>query len=97
MSDGACNDKDRGEAANHGILDVASFLEQLGPYLSSPPSSSSAESPQKATTAYEQEMIKRTRPAVLTSRRACLDAHEHERINDKSPLVSRRAVVTEES
>lgn len=36
-------------------------------------------------------MVARTRPAVLTSRRACLDAHDYKRINESSPLVSRRA------
>lgn len=46
--------------------------------------------------AYEQEMIPRTKQAVLNSRRACLDANDHKSINKSSPLVSRRAVVMEE-
>lgn len=49
-----------------------------------------------AIDAYEEEMIQRTGPAVLTSRRACLDAHEYARINDQSPLVSKRVKITEE-
>ncbi len=47
-------------------------------------------------TGYEKEMVKRTRPAVLASRRACLDAHEYKRIDENSPLVSRRAIVVDE-
>ena len=49
-----------------------------------------------AVDAYEDEMITRTAPAVLASRRACLDAHDYQKITDQSPLVSRRAVVTED-
>ena len=47
---------------------------------------------QAAITAFEEERDVRCRAAVLASRQACLDAHEHERINDKSPLIARRAV-----
>lgn len=39
---------------------------------------------------YEQGVVKRTRPAVLAARRACLDAHDWPRINPQSPLLSRR-------
>jgi hypothetical protein len=41
---------------------------------------------------YEDEVITRARPGVLASRRACIDAHEWSKINEKSPLLSRRAM-----
>jgi hypothetical protein len=41
---------------------------------------------------YEDEVITRVRPGVLASRRACMDAHEWSKINEKSPLLSRRAM-----
>ena len=85
---------DRGEAANHGITDISILLEHILPVLSSP--GAKGGSMKSAVDAYEQEMISRTGKAVLTSRRACLDAHVYEKINDDSPLVSRRAVVLEE-
>lgn len=77
----------RGEAANHGIKDVGQLYR--GVFASSPPNRAGVD-------AYEQEMIPRTKQAVLNSRRACLDAHDHKSINKSSPLVSRRAVVMEE-
>jgi hypothetical protein len=55
-----------------------------------------AEQRKAAIDAYEAEMCARGRPAVLASRRACLDAHEQGRINEKSPLMARRAIKLEE-
>jgi hypothetical protein len=43
-----------------------------------------------AVRTFEDGMIARTRPAVLASRRACLDAHEWQRLLPSSPLLSRR-------
>lgn len=83
----------RGEAANHGIIDVSSLLSRLGPYFNG---SSSSSSMADLVSAYEAEMVKRTRPGVMASRRACLDAHDYKRIDEKSPLVSRRAVVPDD-
>ncbi|KAL8664901.1 MAG: hypothetical protein Q9168_007813 [Polycauliona sp. 1 TL-2023] len=88
----------RGEAANHGILDVSNLLSSI---LSTIPSTSTASETQpkswkQAIDVYESEMIQRTAPAVLTSRRACMDAHDYKSINDQSPLVSRRVVITQE-
>ena len=93
--------QDRGEGANHGITDIALLLEKILPPLqnSSGPTSSKGSKPktlQDAIDAYEKEMIQRAGPAVLTSRRACLDAHEYEKITDQSPLISRRVMVTKE-
>lgn len=45
-----------------------------------------------ALNAYEKAVVERTRPGVLASRRACLDAHDWGKIDDKSPLLTRRAM-----
>ncbi|KAL8946602.1 MAG: hypothetical protein Q9222_007022 [Ikaeria aurantiellina] len=90
----------RGEAYNHGVTDIFVLLSKI---LSAIPSVSedgqttpSQPTFKQAIDAYEAEMIQRTAPAVLTSRRACLDAHEYSRITDQSPLVSRRVMITQE-
>ena len=93
--------QDRGEGANHGIADIALLLEKILPPLqnSSGPTFLNGSGPrslQDAIDAYEKEMIQRAGPAVLTSRRACLDAHDYENITERSPLISRRVMVTEE-
>lgn len=41
---------------------------------------------------YEDKAVARTRPAVLASRQACLDAHQWSRISPASPLLSRRSI-----
>lgn len=93
----------RGEAANHGIKDVADLYREA--FASSPPLPitkttllpSGPPAPNRAgVDAYEREMITRTKQAVLSSRRACLDSSDHKAINANSPLVSRRVVVLEE-
>lgn len=71
------------------------LLESLLPTLRKPSSSSSAPLAH-AIDSYEREMIRRTAPAVLTSRRACMDAHDYQSIDDQSPLVSRRVMVPNE-
>ncbi|KAL8722449.1 MAG: hypothetical protein Q9225_001071 [Loekoesia sp. 1 TL-2023] len=91
----------RGEAYNHGVTDISVLLSKILSAVSSsssaPPSAElSLSSMKQAIDAYEAEMIQRTAPAVLTSRRACLDAHQYGRITDQSPLVSRRAMITQE-
>ncbi|KAI4098138.1 MAG: hypothetical protein L6R37_006649 [Teloschistes peruensis] len=89
----------RGEAYNHGVADISGLLSHILSVYSPPASTPAAEtrpSLQQAIDAYEAEMIKRTGPAVLTSRRACLDAHEYSRISDQSPLVSRRVMIAQE-
>lgn len=90
----------RGEAANHGILDVEVLLGHLCPVSNDSGTDGRAQGDGKglggAIEAYEEEMIRRTAPAVLTSRRACLDAHNYERIGEESPLVNKRVRATEE-
>ena len=87
------NDSVRGEGANHSIADVANLMQQLLPVFQNPQGPGSL---QNAINEYEEEMIRRTAPAVLTSRRACLDAHDYKCINDQSPLISRRVMITQE-
>lgn len=89
----------RGEAGNHGIVDVANLIELFLPILkpSEAGDSTSPKSQKEACDAYEEEMIDRTRPAVLRSRQACLDAHNYAAINDNSPLVARRATFVPEA
>jgi hypothetical protein len=55
-----------------------------------------AEEQKAAIDSYEAEMGARGRPAVLASRRAGLGSHEQGRINERSPLMSRRAIKLEE-
>lgn len=92
----------RGEAANHGIKDVAHLYREV--FASPSPLSNtkvailstSPPPPNKAgVDVYEHEMITRTKQAVMNSRRACLDSSDHKSITENSPLVSRRAVVLE--
>ncbi len=92
----------RGEGANHAILDVSNLVRHLQPLASKIASQSEATAPdneqlsrsiQGAITEFEEERGSRCRIAVQTSRQACLDAHEHERINENSPLLMRRAAV----
>ncbi|EXJ93752.1 hypothetical protein A1O1_02145 [Capronia coronata CBS 617.96] len=74
----------RGEGANHGILDAALLVDQLKAVHQGKVSL------KEAITKYEEEMIPRTRRAVLKSRRAALDAHEWDKVNDDSPCVGAR-------
>ncbi|KAF2227841.1 hypothetical protein BDZ85DRAFT_254975 [Elsinoe ampelina] len=83
----------RGEGANHGILDVKNWLYGHLDLLKR--GYWSAEEVRDATSEYEAEMKKRTKQAVLASRRAAEDAVTYQRIDDRSPLVNKRAVVAE--
>ncbi|KAJ5811979.1 hypothetical protein N7474_008280 [Penicillium riverlandense] len=85
----------RGEAANHGILDVESLLSAILPALRAS-DDRLGDSLREACKIYTQGMVDRTAPAVLKSRQACLDAHDYERINDNSPLIQMRAAVLQE-
>ena len=83
---------DRGEGANHAILDVLDLAELVLPHLLFPEPTESRTDLRAALDRYEDRAVGRTRPAVLASRQACLDAHKWSRITDKSPLLSRRAM-----
>ncbi|KAJ3541171.1 hypothetical protein NM208_g4727 [Fusarium decemcellulare] len=77
----------RGEGANHAILDVADFVERVLPVLKY---NGDSEALRAELNFYEDAVVKRTRPGVLASRQACLDAHEWPRIQRTSPLLTRR-------
>lgn len=83
----------RGEAANHGIIDVRQLVKAVLPEMLSD-SEVSDTSPsldmKDAVSAYEREMIERTFPAAKNSRQACLDANNFEAISKKSPLATER-------
>ena len=81
---------DRGEGANHAIVDVLDFVELVLPHLST-----SGGHLRLALDKYEDTVIARARPAVLASRQACLDAHEWGSISGDSPLLSRRVMKLE--
>ena len=85
----------RGEAFNHGLRDLQVLVQQLES-LYGKDRPHTAEEQKVAIDSYEAELGVRGRPAVLASRRACLDAHEQGRINESSPLMLRRAIKLEE-
>ncbi|KAL2836317.1 hypothetical protein BJY01DRAFT_59267 [Aspergillus pseudoustus] len=75
----------RGEAANHGILDVyhlASAIEKIY--------SGSGDDAASVITEYEAEMRERTTRAVKLSHQACLDAHDWASLNENSAILARR-------
>jgi hypothetical protein len=76
---------DRGEGANHAIVDVLEFAQKVTPRLVA-----GGDGLREALDDYEDGVVKRSRPAVLAARRACLDAHDWPRVNPQSPLLSRR-------
>jgi hypothetical protein len=102
---------DRGEGANHAIVDVLDFATHVVPQLAlDRASGSNAGSLQnthqgqaqdfrqplrQALDGYEDAVVSRSRPGVLASRRACLDAHAFSRLFGEaatgvSPLLSKR-------
>ncbi|KAM0265650.1 hypothetical protein ACHAQJ_000084 [Trichoderma viride] len=100
----------RGEGANHAIVDVLDFATHVVPQLTPDRASGSNAGSQQHTIqsqdqdfpqalrqaldAYEDAIVSRTRPGVLASRRACLDAHAFSRVFGEgagvSPLLSKR-------
>ncbi|EPE03503.1 fad-binding domain containing protein [Ophiostoma piceae UAMH 11346] len=81
----------RGEAFNHGVTDAARLVENLGSAWNA-----GREGLAAAVDAYEADLMARTRPAVLLSRQACLDAHDLKNLKPDSPLVSKRARAVED-
>ena len=73
-------------------MDVSVLLSHILPVLKDSPSTTMKD----AILAYEEVMIARTRPAVLASRRAAMDAHDYKRIDENSPLVNKRVVIRED-
>lgn len=85
----------RGEAANHGIMDVELLLSAILPVMQTADSVRGKDMVE-ACEHYTRDMVGRTAPAVLKSRQACLDAHTYERINDNSPLIQLRTAAVQE-
>jgi hypothetical protein len=81
------NDLDRGEGANHVILDVEDFVDCVMPILQA---GGTSEKLKASMDRYLKVVVTRTRPAVLASRQACLHAHDWEKISSESPLLTRR-------
>ena len=74
-------------------MDVSVLLSHILPVLKE---SSPSTTMKDSILAYEEAMIARTRPAVLASRRAAMDAHDYKRIDENSPLVSKRVILRED-
>lgn len=74
----------RGGCANHGITDVSMLLWKILIAVASRTDPkvqlATGTGIKDAIDAYEHEMIQRTVPAVLTSRRACVDTHKYRHI-----------------
>lgn len=98
---------DRGEGANHAIVDVLDFATHVVPMLApcslqhAHQGAAQAQDPartlRQALDRYEDAVVSRSRPGVLASRRACLDAHAYSRLFGEgaaaggiSPLLSKR-------
>jgi hypothetical protein len=81
-------DPDRGEGANHAIVDVLELKKNVLPKLDL-----TAAELRPAIQKYQQSMAKRTLPAVLASRQACLDAHDWANLTPASPLLTRRQMI----
>ncbi|KAL3483464.1 hypothetical protein BJX62DRAFT_249460 [Aspergillus germanicus] len=77
----------RGEAANHGLLDIFHLVEALTIVYAG------ADLP-TAIDEYESEMRVRTAPAVRLSRQACMEAHAWDQLNEGSAILSKRKIVT---
>lgn len=84
-------DSDRGEGANHAIIDVQDFSNIVAPVLGQ---SCAYAGVRAAMDSYEDAVGKRARPAVFASRQACLDANDWVKVQTgDSPLLSKRAMV----
>jgi 2-polyprenyl-6-methoxyphenol hydroxylase-like FAD-dependent oxidoreductase len=86
----------RGEALNHGILDVETLLTDILP-AAKKNGDAGENAFRSGCEKYTESMVERTAPAVLRSRQACLDAHVFERINDSSPLIQMRIAKLQET
>jgi hypothetical protein len=86
---------DRGEGANHAIVDVLDLVELVVPHLAGDRDGDGDGDIRSALDRYEDRVVARARPAVLASRQACLDAHDWRRINAQSPLLTKRAMNVE--
>lgn len=75
---------DRGEAANHGIIDVLQLWEHLNKVKCGEICR------KEAIDHCEREMRERTSWAAAKSRQACLDAHDFKSLTKDSAILARR-------
>jgi 2-polyprenyl-6-methoxyphenol hydroxylase-like FAD-dependent oxidoreductase len=80
---------DRGEAANHGILDAYQLMQAIVKIFDG------SATPSVAIDEFEKEMRTRTSRAVRLSRQACNDAHDWSRLDETSAILTKRAIVGE--
>jgi 2-polyprenyl-6-methoxyphenol hydroxylase-like FAD-dependent oxidoreductase len=80
---------DRGEAANHGILDAYQLMGAIVKIFDG------NATPSVAIDEFEKEMRTRTSRAVRLSRQACKDAHDWSRLDETSAILTKRAIVSE--
>lgn len=78
---------DRGEAANHGLLDAYHLAEAIEKIYSKDATAS------EAINEFEKEMRQRTSRAVRLSRQACRDAHDWTRLDEASAILTKRSIV----
>lgn len=68
---------DKGEGANHAIVDVLDFMKLFIPHLGGGEDVEDDEHRLRAALdRYEDKVVLRTRSAVLASRQACLDTDD---------------------
>jgi 2-polyprenyl-6-methoxyphenol hydroxylase-like FAD-dependent oxidoreductase len=85
----------RGEGFNQGLADLKGLVLSLEQLYK--PEADWLKQREMVIGPYEDQMRKRTLPAVLASRRACLDAHDQQRLNSgRSPLLAMRAMSLED-
>ncbi|KAE8150482.1 hypothetical protein BDV25DRAFT_154306 [Aspergillus avenaceus] len=77
----------RGEGANNAIVDVQDLVKNVD-FTS--PRTFELETLNTSLQAFESDIFARAEPSVLSSRQACLDAHDFQAILNGSPLVSKR-------
>lgn len=77
---------DRGEAANHGLLDAHRLMEAIEQIYNGSAIAS------VAIDRCEREMRDRTSHAVRLSRQACHDAHDWGRLDETSAILTKRAI-----
>ncbi|KAL4966183.1 FAD-dependent oxidoreductase [Aspergillus stella-maris] len=75
----------RGEAANHGLLDIFHLVEAIASIYAGADQSTAIDK-------YENEMRNRTAPAVRLSRQACMEAHAWDQLTEGCAILSRRKI-----
>ncbi|KAJ5587987.1 uncharacterized protein N7459_003752 [Penicillium hispanicum] len=79
----------RGEGANNAIVDVLDLIHHVDMTITE---SFATDTLPQSLSAYERDIFARVEPSLLSSRQACLDAHDFSRILEGSPLVAARVL-----